>query len=200
MRLERSCERAALEHLADKAKKLRLEKRRDRYAVGRKDATDMPPGARLRPTGPRNCGSLMTWGLQRIPSLHRSQVDPFQTTTQSASLIWAPSPYIGNRCVRGLTVPIYGHCQNMYSEYLLLMPLYGHMHAVYIFSFYDISIYGHITRLYGVLSKPQPNLTWHCIVCLSPGYIGIQTDRHKPISAYMGIKGIQADRWLIKVL
>ena len=28
----------------------------------------------------------------------------------------------------------------------------------------------------------------------------IKFDRHKPISAHMGIKGIQADRWLIKVL
>ena len=79
MRLERSCERAALEHLAepDKAKKLRLEKRRDRYAAGRSAETDGPKKLRLEKRRDRYAA--------------------------------APSPYMGNQCVRGLTFPIYGH-------------------------------------------------------------------------------------------
>ena len=187
-----------------------MEKKRDRYAAGRSAETDGAKKLRKSYDMGLTTHSLSAPFTSRpIPNNHTISLPNMgslsiygQSVCQRSNIphIWAqnePDPYI---CVRGLTVPIYGHCQNMYSEYLLLMPLYGHMHAVYIFSFYDISIYGHITRLYGVLSKPQPNLTWHCIVCLSPGYIGIQTDRHKPISAYMGIKGIQADRWLIKVL
>ena len=126
--------------------------------------------------------NLMTWGLQHIPSLHHSQ-DPSERTTHSDSLIWIPSQYMGNRCIRGqtfptyrhqisqihicvigLTVPKYGHFQTIYSTYLLLMPLYGHIHAVYIFSF-DIFIYRYITSIWSPIAvSAKLYLALYCLL------------------------------------